>query len=96
MQLDIRLPIGLLFAFLGALLILFGLLGDGAIYSRSLGININAWWGLAMLAFGTVMLFLARRGRSTLRSAAESAEGLKIEDRERREGLESNPSRRAH
>jgi hypothetical protein len=85
MRLDIRLPIGLLFAFLGLLLIGFGLLGDGSVYRRSLGININAWWGVAMLAFGTVMLVLGRRGSSAVRSTDEAR---KIEERERREGLE--------
>ena len=88
MQLDIRLPIGLLFAFLGLLLIGFGLLGDGSVYHRSLGININAWWGLAMLAFGVVMLVLSRRGSSALRSTEQSEEARRIEEREQREGLE--------
>lgn len=92
MQLDIRLPIGLLFAFLGLLLIGFGLLGDGAVYRRSLGININVWWGLAMLAFGTVMLLLGRRGSLASGSTDKSDEALRTEERERREGLESDPS----
>ena len=61
MGLDIRLPIGLLFAVLGGLLTLYGLLTDPALYRRSLGININLWWGLAMLAFGVVMVLLGRR-----------------------------------
>ena len=91
MQLDIRLPIGLLFSFLGLLLIGYGVLGDAAVYRRSLGININAWWGLAMLVFGAVMLFLGRRGSSVLRSTDESEEARRIEERERREGLESGP-----
>jgi len=66
MGLDIRLPIGLMFAIFGALLALFGLLTSGSeMYARhSLGININLWWGLAMLAFGAVMLLLARRGHA--------------------------------
>ena len=58
MNLDIRLPIGMLFATLGTLLGLYGLWGDKAIYARSLGININLWWGLAMLAFGMVMSWM--------------------------------------
>ena len=92
MQLDIRLPIGLLFSFLGLLLIGYGVLGDAAVYRRSLGININAWWGLAMLVFGAVMLLLGRRGSSVIRPTDESVEGLSIEERERREGLERDPS----
>ena len=29
----------------------FGLLGDKTIYQRSLGININLWWGIVLLVF---------------------------------------------
>ena len=61
MHIDIRVPLGLMFGIVGLLLVGFGLLGDGAIYERSLGININLWWGMTMSAFGAVMLWLARR-----------------------------------
>jgi hypothetical protein len=61
MGLDIRLPIGLLFALLGALLAVFGLVSDPAIYKRSLGINVNLWWGLAMLVFGALMILAGWR-----------------------------------
>jgi hypothetical protein len=62
MGLDIRLPIGLMFTILGLLLAGYGLVGDKEIYARSLGLNINLWWGLVMLIFGLLMLFLGRRG----------------------------------
>ncbi|HYJ87988.1 MAG TPA: hypothetical protein VEW46_18120 [Pyrinomonadaceae bacterium] len=61
MGLDIRLPIGLMFSILGLLLTGFGLFGDQSIYRRSLGINMNLWWGIVMLAFGLIMLFVGRR-----------------------------------
>ncbi len=61
MRLDIRLPIGLLFAVLGALLAGFGLASDPAIYRRSLDINVNLWWGLVLLVFGIVMVWASRR-----------------------------------
>jgi hypothetical protein len=61
MDLDIRFPIGLLFTILGALLVVYGALSDTAIYARSLGLNINVWWGLAMLVFGLLMAFFGRR-----------------------------------
>jgi hypothetical protein len=61
MKLDLRLPIGLMFTSIGALLVLFGLLSDKAIYARSLDINVNLWWGLVLLAFGLVMLTFAIR-----------------------------------
>jgi len=62
MGLDIRLPIGFLFAIFGVLLIAYGVLSDPAIYQRSLGININLEWGIVMLVFGAIMLLLGRRG----------------------------------
>jgi hypothetical protein len=65
MNLDIRLPIGLLFALLGALLALYGLatgFAQPTMYERSLEININLWWGLVMLLFGATMTWLGRRG----------------------------------
>jgi len=37
-------------------------LSDKAIYARSLGVNINLEWGIVMLLFGALMLFLGRRG----------------------------------
>jgi hypothetical protein len=64
MKLDVRIPIGLMFSIFGVLLAAFGALSDRAIYERhSLGINVNLGWGLVLLIFGVVMLWLARRGR---------------------------------
>ena len=96
MRLDIRLPLGLLFAFLGALLVVSGLVADKGVYARSLGININLWWGLVMLVFGAVMLLMGRRGTSGMRSAEASLEGQTIEEIEHRKGLESERARRDH
>ena len=45
MRLDIRLPIGLMFTLLGTLLAVFGLIGDKSVFQRSLGINVDLWWG---------------------------------------------------
>jgi hypothetical protein len=60
--LDVRLPIGGLFAVLGLLLA-----GYGAVTGRSaaplLPLNLNLWWGLAMLVFGLGLLLGARLGR---------------------------------
>ncbi len=61
MALDLRIPIGLLFGLLGLLLAVCGLATGPDVYQKSLGINVNAWWGLVMVVFGALMLVLARR-----------------------------------
>jgi hypothetical protein len=62
---DIRLPMGLMFSIIGAIITVYGVITRGsAIYEEhSLGININLWWGLVMLLFGLVMLWLSLRGK---------------------------------
>ena len=57
MHLDLRLPIGLMFSLFGVMLSGFGLISGSAIYERSLGINVNLWWGLVLLAFGLWMAY---------------------------------------
>ena len=64
MGLDIRLPIGLLFSTLGALLVGFGAFSNKGIYERSLGINVNLAWGAVLLAFGIIMLIIGRRRKA--------------------------------
>lgn len=61
MGLDIRIPIGMMFAILGMILVLAGLL-NGAQGSHSIGINVNLWWGIVMLVFGGTMYAFGRRG----------------------------------
>ena len=53
-----------MFTAFGLLLAAYGAATRGSdIYPRhSLGINVNLWWGMAMLAFGLAMLLLVRRG----------------------------------
>jgi hypothetical protein len=63
MNLDLRLPIGLMFSIFGLMLTGYGFLSDATIYARSLGVNVNLWWGLVLLGFGLVMLALAVRAR---------------------------------
>jgi hypothetical protein len=72
MRLDVRLPIGGMFTLIGGLLVIYGLVSDKAIYSRSLDININLWWGLVMLVFGVLMLVLARKATQEARRLAQS------------------------
>ena len=62
MGIDIRLPIGLVFSLVGILLTAFGVVSNSAIYKRSIGITVNLYWGLVLLAFGVLMVALGRRG----------------------------------
>jgi hypothetical protein len=59
MGLDIRFPIGIIFTIYGAVLMIYGALADPAIFVNSLGVNIDIWWGAAMLVFGLFMGTLA-------------------------------------
>jgi len=61
---DLRTPLGLLFALLGLLLAGYGLIGDPSVYAASLGFNVNLWWGLAMFVFGVAMSGAAYRNKA--------------------------------
>jgi len=52
-----------MFTIFGVILTATGLFGSAELTKRSLGINMNLWWGLLLLLFGVAMLFLAFRGR---------------------------------
>ena len=87
-MLDVRWPIGGLFALLGLLLAGYGMAtaANAEQYAQSLSININLWWGLVMLTFGVILLVAAWLGRNTLGTRSPEAEAT--EARERRLGLE--------
>ncbi len=58
---DIRLPIGLMFLAIGVIITGYGVrtLGDPMYDTHSLGIDINLWWGMVLIAFALIMLALA-------------------------------------
>lgn len=68
MSLDLRIPMGLMFTLTGLILTLFGLFtnGNSELYSKSLGINANLWWGVVMLIFGLTMYLLGRRSQKRM------------------------------
>jgi membrane-bound ClpP family serine protease len=69
MSLDLRVPMGLMFTLVGAILTVFGLATSGSpIYDASLGINANLWWGLVLLVFGVTMFVLGRRSQKRMAS----------------------------
>ncbi len=59
-MLDLRYPMGLMFALVGAMLAIYGFFTrNDIIYNHSLGLNVNLYWGLVLLGFGLVVLVLA-------------------------------------
>jgi hypothetical protein len=61
MSLDLRIPMGLMFTIVGAILSIYGLVTHGSpIYARSAGIDINLIWGVVMLVFGLIMFLTGR------------------------------------
>lgn len=65
MGLDIRIPLGLIFLITGGIMAVYGLItrSNGALYARSLGVNLNLGWGLVMFVFGLIMFLVGRRQR---------------------------------
>jgi uncharacterized membrane protein HdeD (DUF308 family) len=71
---DIRIPIGLLFFVLGAVLGIYGLVTSGSpMYQRSLDTNLNLWSGVFLLLFGAAMLALAFRAEKRKKTEAPRA-----------------------
>lgn len=69
MNLDLRLPMGLMFLIVGAMMTIFGIYTRGsAMYDKS-GMNINFIWGLVMFIFGTTMFLLGKRGQKLAKLA---------------------------
>ena len=64
MNLDLRIPMGLMFTLVGLILTVYGTVTSGsAIYDRSLGYNANLDWGIVLLIFGLCMFLLGRMGQ---------------------------------
>jgi hypothetical protein len=86
---DIRVPVGALFASYGILLIVYALVGaDVAPRHMLIGLNVNLVTGVGMLVFGSVFLLLSRRGGPTVQRSSATPEGRATEEREKRRGLE--------
>ncbi len=68
--------IGAIILVIGTILALYGLLGPANQEYKSLGININLWWGLFMVVFGCVALgmsYASPRRRAAQRAAQGSS-----------------------
>jgi uncharacterized membrane protein len=65
---DARISIGMLFTLMGTVLTAFGVAtrANTAVYAKCMGIDANLWWGLVLLVFGVVVMFLGRRAQTKL------------------------------
>ena len=64
MQLDLRLPLGMMFGIFGLILVAVGVFGPVNQTDISMGINMNLKWGVVLIVFAAVMLFLALRKKT--------------------------------
>ncbi|HEY0759003.1 MAG TPA: hypothetical protein VGD59_07100 [Acidisarcina sp.] len=76
MNLDLRVPMGMMFAIVGLILTVQGVLTRGSsMYDQSVGVNINLDWGIVMLIFGVLMYLLGRRGQRLAAMEPPAIEG---------------------
>jgi len=70
MNLDLRIPMGLMFTLVGLILSVFGFMTMGdSMYAKSGGLNANLDWGIVLLVFGGIMFLLGRAGQKKAMSA---------------------------
>jgi hypothetical protein len=63
MQHQLHFFIGSLFTLTGLVLAGYGLVSDPALYARSLGWNVNLYWGVVMAVFGALFLWVWKSSR---------------------------------
>lgn len=70
---DARISVGMFFTLTGTVIAAFGLStrDHTEVYAKSLGIDANLWWGLALLVFGILMLTFGRRGQIKMDKAGK-------------------------
>ena len=71
-----------MFTLAGTLLAAFGLStrGNPDVYTRSLGIDLNVWWGFPLMAFGILMLALGRRGQMKMEKPGTKGPGTREQE----------------
>ncbi len=63
MGLDIRKPIGLLLLLIGVQLTIYGTSSSPEEYQRALGLNVDLYWGVVLIVFGSLFLISGYRGQ---------------------------------
>lgn len=68
MSVDLRIPTGMMFTLMGAVLMAFGLSTNDntAMYVKCQGVNVNMWCGIGLLVFGLVIMTFGRRGQMAI------------------------------
>lgn len=71
MSFDVRVAVGWMFLLIGLLLGFFGYASkdNPALWVKSLGIDVDLWWGLVLTAFGLTMLALGKRAEKQSETA---------------------------
>ena len=62
---DLRRPIGYLFALLGVILLVYGVVSPDVRAPLDPGVNVNLWCGLTLLIFGGCLLWLSFRAKKS-------------------------------
>jgi hypothetical protein len=67
-EVDARIAVGMFFTLTGTIIFAIGLSTRGRedLYLKTLGIDANLWWGLALLVFGIAMLAFGRRAQARM------------------------------
>lgn len=75
MDIDLRIPMGMMFSMAGAVLLAFGLATrDRAdMYAKCFGTNVDLWWGAVVLVFGLWVLHLGRNGQGRIEMGKKKA-----------------------
>ena len=56
---DVKIPLGWLLTFYGAVLTTYGLVSNSTLYQKSLDINVNLIWGTIMFGLGMLLLLIS-------------------------------------
>ena len=71
-MMDLRLPIGIFFVLVGAIMVGYGAISPHDIPNISEKINMNLYWGLVLLVFGVPMTFFGWRADAKNKAEAEA------------------------
>ncbi len=77
MNVDLRIPMGMMFTLMGAVLGSFGLStqNNSELYARCLGMNVNLWSGVVIFVFGLVLVTFGRRGQAKIEARKKKVKG---------------------